>query len=577
MSALFYPPSSSEKSDPLVLGDIQIALALALLASCLFWTTPRFAASLPQDAADYAIPAVKLLEHGRLVLSAYGRDFPPMHPPGISLLLAPAYVLFGHFLGNGIYAVLLCSVSTIALTYIIGVKLGGRLCGCSAALFLVSNYCFWQYSQKIMSEVPTTFFGVVVLALCLTIRDWKRSGLVCLAIGATIGFAVTIRNDNILLLAPAALLLAWEGARQERLQRLWFSLVGMAPFLIGLAAYNQVTFGHPWQTGYHYWSGAGNINQPGFSVGYITKSGFMRLQGIKPANNQVVYGNGTLYLGSLLNQADTTQIFRLPVHKLSPFTRLYQTEALLRTALGAIGLLACLVGWRTNSLRQRFFVWLVLITFAYVGFYSMYFYRDERFLLRLVPAFCLANGLGVEALLAKWPSWRARAALLVAVGAQIVGFMLWDVGIGLPPGEQFENHQALTFLSSKIEANAVVVSNFNPFLVDAYLIHGTHRIAVPLGTNSETRAFIGDDSTSTIFSPFVASRDPERLRELLHSGLPVYWLIDRPWQHQPASDDYSELNTLAQSFDVLLLGTVEFRSQDYQPLFGRIVDKQQQR
>jgi hypothetical protein len=207
----------------------------------------------------------------------------------------------------------------------------------------------------------------------------------------------------------------------------------------------------------------------------------------------------------------------------------------------------------------------------------MYFYRDERFLLRLVPAFCLANGLGVTALFAKWPSWRVRSAVLVAVGAQIVGFMLWNVRIGLPPGEQFENYQALTFLTSKIEANAVVVSNFNPFLVDAYLIHGTHRIAVPLGTNCETRAFIGDDSTPTIFSPFVASRDPERLRELLHSGLPVYWLIDRPWSHQPASDDYSELNTLAQSFDVLLLGTVEFRSEDYRPLFGRIVDKPQQR
>jgi 4-amino-4-deoxy-L-arabinose transferase-like glycosyltransferase len=575
VNALFHPLSSPEKPDPLELGDVPIALGLVLLASLLFWTTPRLASDLMIDAPDYALPAVNLLERGRLALFAYGHVFPQMHPPGMSLLLLPSYILFGHLLGNGIYAVLLCAIGTIAVTYIIGVKLGGRLCGCSAALFLMSNYGFWQFSKKIMSEVPTTFFGVVVLALCLTIRNWKRPGLVCLAIGAIIGFAVSIRNDNILLLAPAALLLSWEGTRQVRLQRLVFSLVGLAPFLVALAAYNQVTFGHPWQTGYRYWGGAGSVNKPGFSVRYITKSGFMQLQQIKPATNEVVYGNATIYLSSLLNQADTTQIFCLGTPKHRPLTYLYQAEALLRTALGAIGLLACLVGWQTNSLRHRFLLWLATLTCAYISFFSMYYYRDERFLLRLVPVFCLVNGLGVAALYEKWASWRARSAVLLFVGAQIMGFILWDARIGLPPGEQFENHQALTFLASKIETNAVIVSNFNPFLVDAYLIHGTGRIAIPLGTNAETKVFINNDSTPTILSPFSASRDPERLRELLHSGLPVYWLIDRPWLHLPASDDYSELNTLAESFDVLLLGTVEFRSEDYHPFFGRIVDKPQ--
>jgi 4-amino-4-deoxy-L-arabinose transferase-like glycosyltransferase len=171
VSKPLYRSSSSGKSNLLVLNDLLIALGLALLAAFVFWTTPEFAASLPQDAPDYAIPAVNLLERGRLVVSAYGHDFPPAHPPGMPLLLLPSYILFGYFPGNGIYAVLLCSVSTVVLTYIIGVKLGGRLCGCSAALFLIAHHGFWQFSRKIMSEVPSALFGIAVFALLLKIRD----------------------------------------------------------------------------------------------------------------------------------------------------------------------------------------------------------------------------------------------------------------------------------------------------------------------------------------------------------------------------------------------------------------------
>jgi len=554
------------------LNDLLIALGLALLAAFVFWTTPEFAASLPQDAPDYAIPAVNLLERGRLVVSAYGHDFPPAHPPGMPLLLLPSYILFGYFPGNGIYAVLLCSVSTVVLTYIIGVKLGGRLCGCSAALFLIAHHGFWQFSRKIMSEVPSALFGIAVFALLLKIRDRKRPGLACLAIGAILGFAITIRNDNVLLLVPAALLLAWEGAGRERLQRVGLTLVGMVPFLIGLAVYDQVTFGSPWRTGYHYWGGAGSAKRPLFSAGYITKSGFLRLVPIIDPKN--AEGNGTLLIKSLLDQSDTTQIFGLGAGALwhLPGFRLYQTVVLLRTTLGAIGLLACLVGWRTNRLRQRFLLWLVLITFAYVGFFLMYYYRDERFLVRLVPVFCLADGVGVAALLAKWPSKCARATVLVVVGALIGRFMLWNAQMGFPTGDQQGIYETLTWVASQIEPNAVVVSNFSPLWVDAYIIHGTHRIAVPLGHKYEIPVFIGGDLTPTFISPFVASRDPERLRELLHSGLPVYWLIESPWREQAAD----ELETLARSFRLTALASAKSRSRADHPFFGRVDDLPQQ-
>ena len=83
--------------------DVLIVVGLLLLTWRGYFATPQFAANLPQDGVDFAAPAVNLLEHGRLVASAYGHDFPSAHPFGPSLLLLPSYFLRGHFLGNGIY------------------------------------------------------------------------------------------------------------------------------------------------------------------------------------------------------------------------------------------------------------------------------------------------------------------------------------------------------------------------------------------------------------------------------------------------------------------------------------------
>jgi 4-amino-4-deoxy-L-arabinose transferase-like glycosyltransferase len=228
--------------------DVLIVVGLLLLAWLGYFATPRFAANLPQDGVDFAVPAVNLLERGRLAVSAYGHDFPSAHPFGTSLLLLPSYMVLGHFLGNGIYSLFCCAFGTIALTYIIGKWLGGRVCGCVAALFLITNYGFWQYSQKIMSEVPSVFLATAVLALLLSSRNRRRPALLWLAAGGVLGFAIMVRYDNVLLAAPALVLLPWEGTCRQRMHRAGSLTLGMAPFLIILGAYHQATFGSPWRT-----------------------------------------------------------------------------------------------------------------------------------------------------------------------------------------------------------------------------------------------------------------------------------------------------------------------------------------
>jgi hypothetical protein len=550
---------------PLVL-DILILVGLSLLALAAFYVTPEFAANLPQDAVDFAVPTVNLLERGQLVITAYGHDFPPAHGFGMALLLMPAYVLSGHAFGNGIYAILLCALGTIALTYFIGVELGGRLCGCFAALFLITNYGFWQYAQKIMTDVPSAFLTIAALALLLSIRDRKRSDLVCFAVGAIVGFAVSIRYDNILAIAPALLLL-WEGSRTERLRRGAFVILGLVPWMISIAVYHQIRFGSPLRTGYSWYVNEKDTEHPLFSAKYIATSSFLQTKGIEARFTGMVEGNGPFYAKSLLTEADTTRVFGHPLYWQLPGRTTYQVLTLLRTALGVLGLLVCLKVWQPIHLRKQFVLWLVISTLVTAGFYFLYFWQEERFLMRLVPLFSVASGIGVSELFARWSVKAVRTALVIVFSALIAAFAFYNWQMGFPTGNDSHLYETLTQASRQMESNAVVVTNFDPWRSDAYLIRGSQRLAVPLMRADGVSLFVRGSSTLTPFHPFVASEDPERLRELLISGRPIYWLIGNPWSGRSLSD----LNTLEKSFRLQVLATASVNGNAELPYFGRIV------
>ena len=553
--------------------DVMIILGLILFASFSFYTTPEFAANLPEDGGDSAIPALNLLERGRLVLTAYGHDFPPSHPFGVSLLLLPAYVVAGHFLGTGVYAILFCALGSIVVTYLLGVKLGGRWCGSFAALFLITHYGFWQYSQKIMSEVPSVFLLTSVLALVLPVHQERPTGFRYVAAGAVLGFAVTVRYDNVLWFAPTAALLLWGASSWlVRRRRVGLCLAGLAPWLLLLAVYHQVTFGSPWRTGYSYWANAGDSTQPQFSTKYIMTSSFLRMKNIDAQFAGVAEGNAMFYAKSLLAESDTTRILGHPLYWQLPGRPIYQLLVWLRTALGLAGIVVCVAAWRTSPLRRQFSLWLVFSTFISISLYLLYFCQEERFLMRLVPLFCLANGMGVAVVLAKWPAESVRASMSILVGVAITAFAFFNWQMGFPAGNDLHLYEVFTYATHHMEPDAVVVTNIDPFRVDAYLIRGTKRLAVPLARDrGGVAVYINGSSTRTSFDPFIVTEDPERVRELLHSGRPVYWLIDDPWTGRPSVD----LDALRRSFRLQVLATASPNGSNEQPYFGRVQDPPQ--
>jgi 4-amino-4-deoxy-L-arabinose transferase-like glycosyltransferase len=548
--------------------DVVIVLGLLLVASFTFYVTPEFAANLPQDGPDFAVTAVNWLERARPVMSAYGYDFPSAHPFGTSLLLLPSYVLLGHGLGNGIYSILLCALATIALTYAIGLRLGGRMCGCFAALFLITHYGFWEYSQKIMSDMPSVFLGTAAVALLLTNRVGKGANLLRVAAGAALGFAVWVRYDSILLLAPTILLLPWDGMWRDRVRRVGAVLAGLAPFLFILAVYDQAAFGRPWRTGYHYWGAVGNVERRLFSAGYITRDGFMRLRRIDEPfpDNPILEGNGTFYSKSLLTESDTTRIFGNPLYWQLPSRPIYQALALVRTALGVIGLVACLATWRASDLRNRLSQWLIVATCLHVGFFLLFTSQEERYLLRLVPMFSVVNAIGLTVLLANCPNRAGRVTMVMFASALILTFAFYNWQMGFPSGNDLHVYGTLTEAARQIESNAVVISNFDPVRVDAYIIRGTDRMSVPLSRERPISVFINGASRLTPLEPFIASEDPGRVLALLQSGRPVYWLIDNPWSGRPSP----ELETLARSFRLEVLATASVDGKPERPYFGRV-------
>lgn len=59
---------------------VDILTLTALLVLAFFWWisgTPEFAANLPQDAVDFAVPAANFAGRGRLVHDLYGQEHPP--------------------------------------------------------------------------------------------------------------------------------------------------------------------------------------------------------------------------------------------------------------------------------------------------------------------------------------------------------------------------------------------------------------------------------------------------------------------------------------------------------------------
>jgi drug/metabolite transporter (DMT)-like permease len=100
-----------------------------------------------------------------------------------------------------------------------------------------------------------------------------------------------------------------------------------------------------------------------------------------------------------------------------------------------------------------------------VAFYSAYFWQEERFFLRLAPAFCLLDGLGAYALICYFlekPRWQripGIACVLCVIGALIFSLFYFSAKkLVLQSDDNVALYTEMRVTDAVIEKNAVLIT-----------------------------------------------------------------------------------------------------------------------
>src|SRR5437870_3124377 len=138
-----------------------------------------------------------------LALGHYDVTIHQPHPPGYFLYILVARWLLA-FTGEGNAALVAESVlfsgAAIAVVYLLGARLYGRVAGITAAILLATSVTFWSFSELALSYVTLAFFSTAVAYLAYRTILTREDRLVPLAL--VYGLAGGFRAELLLFLLP---------------------------------------------------------------------------------------------------------------------------------------------------------------------------------------------------------------------------------------------------------------------------------------------------------------------------------------------------------------------------------------
>jgi 4-amino-4-deoxy-L-arabinose transferase-like glycosyltransferase len=184
------------------------------------------------DSQTYLLPAYDLVT---------GAGFSPIlkRPPLYPLFVAGSFDMFGLDLRGLALLQHIVGLVTVALTYFLGVVVGGRLVGVVAALIVAINGPLIVYERYVMSEtLAACLTTAATLALVVGLRGASRGQL--LVAGGLLGLAALCRPSTQLLL-PLVPVVAWLAVRSLG-PALRLSVPVLAAFVIVWLPWSIVTF-----------------------------------------------------------------------------------------------------------------------------------------------------------------------------------------------------------------------------------------------------------------------------------------------------------------------------------------------
>lgn len=418
----------------------RLLLPLCLLfAALLLFRTPYEASQLPWqfDEPFYVTAARNFGRDGNHVVRMFGREHPPIYPPAFScLLLAPLYRAFPQEIGIGVYAVFVAALGAVALAFRVGGRLAGPFGAVGAVMGLLWLADFRRMAANIMSDVPSV---CALLACCVVSMElgagapWTR----CLGSGLVFAVAATVRVLNVVVVGPA-LLVGWRlwSAREQSAARV-AALVGPVLGVLGAgAAYNARTFGSPLRNGYQYWAPFPHGVAMNFGAEWVLRN-----------------------VGWLL---------------------VYGFPAVALLGVTGLVLLRVLRAGESRAL-DRFSMFLAMVPGLHSAVLMFYSRSDMRLHLGFLAFLAVVGGAGVGALVGRLAGGRVTLAAIGLVCA--IGWAADARSMRVPEVPTRRLH--LERVRAVLPADAALVVTANPLIVDAFVIEGTNRIAVPLDRRVE--------------------------------------------------------------------------------------------
>jgi 4-amino-4-deoxy-L-arabinose transferase-like glycosyltransferase len=474
-------------------------LFLLIIAAVWLYRTPYHASNLEvtPDTVEYALAPLQLLETGRYEIMLEGRGLPPRYPPWFSsLVILPAYALFGHEPGNSILPITLLAVAGVGFAYAIGKRLsstaGGALAG--LAVLVLPSYTTW--ATQVMSDVPCTALMLGAWLLYLRLRDKPLSLGIYFGAGVLVAITTLFRPVFAAMVLPFLFMILVE--RKNLFFRTALLLAPMAVAAAASFAYNAAAFGSPLRNGYNFWVAVPyDYPRMTFSLSYVAMN------------------------------------FRI-----------------LWLSLFPVVLLGCIAAWLLVRSRKpaayavsRQSLWdsaifLVLTTAPMMLFHLVYFFPAERFFIPMLAG----TAMLAASMLALLVGPRAESALNILLPAL---FLLAVAGRIAVPEPLPLRRLAAERVRTHSPDNAVVISAIDPVYLGRLAGAGSSRRIVPLSRNVEYASKVlvrkkiedprleslnwNDPGAVALIRPhaeeavkFVASERMDELAQELARGTPVF-------------------------------------------------------
>lgn len=372
------PTRRVEGITALVLVVAAMALRIAAVDEWSLDLKPR------PDAMEYALCARQLARGERPVLDIDGHPYPSRYPYGTPLLFAPFLAAAGGRLEWAHVGALVYSALALWLTYAVGRRLLGGLCGLLALAITAVSPEHARFSVVVMSEIPSELMMLLVVLAWTWASQERCRPLGFLGIGILCGFSGAIRYPNLLILACVlgdVIACARRGVRGA-VPSLLLLVIGSGLALGGQLLYNRAVFGSPFEDGYRYWEPDDYRSGHALSPAYL-------FQAFADDGRLGQHGNFVYYALALIGAEKA----------------LYRPEIFLLAVAGAV--LAVL-----RAPRRALWFLLALPLLA-VAFYGCYFFRAYRMLVPVLPFLAMLAALPIAWLvtrLARTP--RSRIAVL---------------------------------------------------------------------------------------------------------------------------------------------------------------------